>query len=460
MPSSRPLRFLTHSFVVLALGTSVWPAPAAAEKVADLLTLYEEALQRNPGFRSTEAGAAAALQEEAVARAKLLPQLSAYGEARAVEERINGNFFGFVDVDRDESFERYTYGLTLSQAVIRPDLWVGLEQAELRSEQARLDQTVRRAALLLELSRAYFKALAAKDGLRLAQTQVDTVRQQRDLVISRSEAGLLTEADRQFSEAAFALARTSEVEARAALMIARSELHAVSGRVDGEVRGLSPQFNVLLPNPAIEDVWVERARAAHPRVLQAQLESEIARLEVQRVQRQRWPSLDILGQASELDSGGGLSGERDERELRIGARLALPIYAGGQIVAGERAAVHLLEKADAELSQARDAAALEARTAYLQLLAGQLQIGALRDAVDAGRRGEQAARAGFEAGTRTQAEWVAATEQRFQAEVRHQAVRYRLLLSSLELKAAAGTLSAADAIELNRLLDTVVRLSD
>jgi hypothetical protein len=39
-------------------------------------------------------------------------------------------------------------------------------------------------------------------------------------------------------------------------------------------------------------------------------------------------------------------------------------------------------------------------------------------------------------------------------------VRYRLLLASLRLKAAAGTLSAADANELNRLLDAPVRLSD
>lgn len=460
MPSfSSPIRLrgTAAGLLLAALGCS---GPAAAEPVADLLGLYEQALMRNPGFRGAESGAAAALEGEAVARGRLLPQLSAYGEAQAIDERITGNFFGLTDVDRDERFERYSYGLNLTQAVIRPDLWAGLDQAVLRSEQARLQQGQLRASLLLELAEAYFGALAAKDALRLAQTRVETVREQRDLVVSRSQAGLLTDAEQQFSEAALALARTAEVEARSALLIARSQLHAVSGRADAQVRGLSPSFNVLLPNPAIEEVWVERARLAHPRVLQARLDAEIARLEVRRVQRRRWPSLDLVGQAAELDSGGGLAGERDERELRIGARLAIPLYAGGQISAGVRAAGHLAEQAEAELARAQDEAALEARRAYLQLLGGRLQISALRDAVEAARRGELAARSGFEAGTRTHAELFAATEQRFEAEVRYQAVRYRQLLSSLQLKAAAGTLSAADATGLNRLLDAPVRLSD
>lgn len=460
MPFSRSCRRPRSPAAFLLLVALACPVPAAAAPVADLLGLYEQALLRNPGFRSAQAGAAAALEGEAVARGKLLPQLSAYGEAQAIDERITGNFFGIADVDRDEQFERYTYGLNLTQAVIRPDLWVGLDQAVLRSEQARLQQGNLRASLLLELANAYFSALAAKDALRLAQARVETVREQRDLVVSRSQAGLLTDAEQQFSEAAFALARTAEVEARSALLIARSRLHAVSGRADQQVRGLSSRFNVLLPNPAIEEVWVDRARVAHPRVLQARLDAEVARLEVRRVQRRRWPSLDIVGQASELDSGGGLSGERDERELRIGARLAMPLFAGGQIDAGIRAAGHLAEQAEADLARAQDEAALDARTAYLQLLGGQLQISALRDAADAARRGELATRSGFEAGTRTHAELFAASEQRFEADVRYQAVRYRLLLSSLQLKAAAGTLSTADATELNRLLDAPVRLSD
>jgi outer membrane protein len=456
-----PLPFVPRCAAAFLLLTALLgPGLSLAQPVADLLGLYEQALMHNPGFRGAASGAAAALEGEAVARGRLLPQLSAYGEAQAIDERITGNFFGLADVDRDEQFERYVYGLNLTQAVLRPELWAGLDQAQLRSEQARLQQVNARHQLLLELAEAYFGALAAKDGLRLASTRVETVREQRDLVVSRSEAGLLTDAERLFSEAAYALARTAEVDARAALLIARSKLQAVAGRAEGRIRGLSPSFNVLLPNPAIEEVWVDRARVAHPRVVQAGLEAEIARLEARKAQRRRWPSLDLVGQAYELDSGGGLSGERDERELRIGARLAMPLFAGGQLNAAVRAAGHLAEQAEAQLMQARDEAALDARSAYLQLIGGQLQTGALREAVDAARRGELAAKAGFDAGTRTHAELFAAIEQRFNAEVQHQAVRYRLLLASLRLKAAAGTLSAADANELNRLLDAPVRISD
>lgn len=446
------------SLMLMGVPASAAPVPERVDGAADLLGLYSDALQRHPSIRSGEAAAAAADEGTRIARGKLLPQVTAFGEGLHVDERITGDFFGLFDVDRDQRYERYTYGVNLIQPVIRADLWSGLDQASLRIERAALAEHLVRSALIEDVARRYFNALSARDVLGLALARVEALQQRRDQVVSQADAGLLTEADRQFAEAALQLARTQQVEVQSALLIARSKLQMLTDRPPARIRQLSPSFNVLVLQPADEAVWVERARTAHPQVLERQIDIRLAELEARRTQRLRWPSLDVVGAVVDLESGGGLAGRRDERELRIGARVAMPIYAGGQVSASIAAAGHLVTRAQAELATAEDNAVLEARTAYLQLMGGQLQLGALRAAVDAASKAESATRAGFDAGTRTTAEMLATIEQRYATEVQLQAMRYRMLLDSLRLKRAAGILVVADLIQLNRLLDAPVDL--
>lgn len=450
------LRWCRTTCTVLLCAAGSWPAAAPA--AADLVDLYGHALTHNPAFRAGEAGEAAALEAERAARGQLLPQVSAFADAQRIDERIQGTFFGFPDVDRSEGFTRYLYGVTVNQPLFRGDVFAGLDKAALGVAQARLAQEQRRAALLLEVAEAYFDALSAREVLELAQTRLKTVERQREQVRSRAEAGLLTEADRQLAESALQLARARQVEAQSALLVARSRLQAATGRREARIRSLTPGLSLVLLNPTDEGFWTSRARQAHPRVLQAELAAAIAEREATQQRRRHWPTLDLVGGYFELDNGGGLSGRRDEREVRIGARLALPIYAGGQIEAAAAAAGHRQTQAEAQLDEARDAAELEARTAYLQLLGGQQQLGALRQAVSAARLAESAARAGFDAGTRTSADVLAAVDQRFAAEVQLTGLSHRILLDSLRLKRAAGVLSGADLTELNRQLGPAVDL--
>ncbi|ULQ46394.1 TolC family protein [Flagellatimonas centrodinii] len=426
---------------------------------ADLLSYYTDALRTNPVARSAEALSQVADRGVERARGKLLPQLSGFAEGAYVDESISGDYFGIVDVDRDDQYERYLYGASLSQALLQPALWAELGQAELRQQQSQLATRGQRATLLLNVAEAYFGALASQEAVGLVNARLEAVRQQRDQVVSQADAGLTTDAERQFAEAAvkLAMARRTEVESDA--RIATRRLHAVAGRHDARVLGLSPTFNMLLPRPTDEYAWVERARTNNLEVLQQTLAVQIATLDHKKAVRSRWPTVDLVGTAYQIDAGGGLAGERDEREARVGLRAAVPIYSGGQVTAGIEQALLQQQRAEAALEQAQTDAMFEARRAYLQMVSAQQQVGALQDAVDAARLAESGTRAGFEAGTRTSADVFNALEQRFAAEVRYQSLRYELLLQSLRLKQAAGTLAGADAVSLNRLLAGAVTLT-
>ncbi len=445
--------------LLISLSVMLPPVASSAEGTADLLSYYGDALRNHPEARSADALAAVASRGVERARGRLLPQVSAFAEGAYVDESITGDYFGIVDVNRDDEYERYLYGVNLSQAVLRPALWAELGQAEVREQQSQLAQKAQRAKMLLDVAEAYFGALATQEAVGLANARLKAVRQQRDQVVSQADAGLTTEAERQYAEAAvkLAMARRTEVESDA--RVATRRLHAAAGRHDARILGLSPTFNVMVPNPPDEYAWVARARTDNLQVLQQALALRAAELDQVKARRGRWPTVDIVGTAYEIDAGGGLAGERDEREARIGVRAALPLYSGGQLTATIEQADLQLERAQGALEQAQTDAMFAARKAYLGMMSAQQQASALQDAVEAARLAESGTRAGFEAGTRTSADVFNALEQRFAAEVRYQSLRYELLLHSLALKQAAGTLGGADAVQLNRLLAGAIALT-
>ena len=111
-----------------------------------------------------------------------------------------------------------------------------------------------------------------------------------------------------------------------------------------------------------------------------------------------------------------------------------------------------VKRAEADLASARAQAEREAKVAWLNLSAGTQRLLALQKAVSAARAAEEANRAGFEVGTRTNAEVLDAIEQLAEAETNLSGARYKFIIDSLHLKSAAGALLNADLAQVNRLL--------
>ena len=72
--------------------------------------------------------------------------------------------------------------------------------------------------------------------------------------------------------------------------------------------------------------------------------------------------------------------------------------------------------------------------------------------MDASRAAEAEFKIGFDAGTRTNADLLSATERRYFAEVELQRRRYGQVVDALELKELAGSVGPEDVKQLNRLL--------
>lgn len=439
-----------------ALGLLALASMSAAAQTgsapADLIQVYAEALTSNAPFQARLAEFEIISQGERVTHGRLLPQVGVRAGYDYIYEDIEGDYFGFPNVKSDADFGRALFGVGLTQALYRPDLWIEQDQAELRKAQGRFQLDSQEDTLLIAVVSAYFAVLGSRDSERFARAELEAVQRQLDQVRGRFDAGLATEADYQAAKAQQSLTAANLAEAQSHVEEAYAVLATAAGKPFRNLKILPEGMVLTRPEPANVADWIERAKAQNLNVLAARSTLELSKMDYQKARKARWPKVNAAAAAYYLDAGGGVTGKREETEERIGVQVDMPLYSGGSLTAAIALAEAGTARAQALLDAAIGAAGREAQIAYLDSMAGINRVPALKDAVEAARAAESATAAGFDAGTRTTTEVLQSVEKRFETERDYAAARYKFMLDSLRLKQAAGNLANADLSRFDRLL--------
>ena len=117
-----------------------------------------------------------------------------------------------------------------------------------------------------------------------------------------------------------------------------------------------------------------------------------------------------------------------------------------------KAAVYRLTQAREALEQQRRSTDRQARSAYLTVLDAINSVNALKQALVSTQSALDATQAGYEVGTRTIVDVLQSQSNLFDAQRNYSQARYNYIISSLQLKQAAGMLVPADLEEINRWL--------
>ncbi|NKF21400.1 TolC family outer membrane protein [Solimonas marina] len=444
-------------------------ARAAADEpsnTVDLLTVCNDALELNPGYESARAGYYAAKELVPQARGKLLPQLGALASYSWRHDHQSGYYEGDFEIPDlglsydtrftaggSDTFTRGFYGAQLTQALYKPALLLGLDAAKLQQKQAELALGATQDDLLIGVVEKYFAVLAAKDADVFSHAETAAVKEQLDLVSGRAGAGLATQSDLQTAQAAYQLALADQVDADNALVGARLTLESVTGKQYAELKVLPTNLVLQPPQPLEEGAWIRRTKTENPSILSKQAAVELAKVHRRTAQRARYPQVDLVGTAYDLENTGGVSGAVDSSDESIGVRVTMPLYTGGQISSAVKQGRELEAKAEADQSETTNKMVLATRIAFLAVATGTQRLSALKRAVQAAADAEDAARAGYNAGTRDNTDVLNAVEKRYASERDYAAARYKFIINSMRLKQLSGNLLTADLATVNRLLE-------
>ncbi|MDR3214400.1 MAG: TolC family outer membrane protein [Azoarcus sp.] len=425
----------------------VMSAPSVASAV-DLLQIYFDALANDARYAAARAQYDADQEKVVQGRSLLLPTVAASAGASRNDDDIRNT--GGTKADR--RYSSSNYALQLSAPLFRPQNWRQYQENALRTELGKSIFIQETQALILRTAQAYFDVLNARDALSAIAQLRTAAGEQLELARTSFQVGTVTITDVHEAQSRFDLASAQEIAARNTLDVAHETLARIIGHTPEELAGLKPGVALSRPEPGDIAAWVDAAEKGDLGVQAQTLLREIAVRTLERERAGHLPTLDLLASHGRSRNP-SMSVERSDNNT-VGLQLDIPLYQGGAVSSRTREAAALRIKADADLEEARRAAALAAREAYLGVTSGMAQVRALEAAQVSSASSLEANRLGYKVGVRINIDVLNAQSQLADTMQQLARARYDTMLAQLRLKAAVGTLGEDDVRAINALIGT------
>ncbi|CAN5274523.1 outer membrane channel protein TolC [soil metagenome] len=453
---------LAASLIILTLA-----APAAWAE--DLCHAYERAVQSDPLLREAEANRLAALEAKPQARALLLPQANftvSRTEQDQEGDQVQLNFEDdsqnptLVPLTLSSDVSQSNYTLELRQTLFRWDQWVALRQADSSVAQAEANYRAAQQDLMTRIAQRYFDVLAASDTLESEEVAKESIARQLEQAEKRFEVGLIAVTDVQEAQAAYDQAVAAQIGASRTLATARELLREITGEYFTDLAAPAEDMPFEPPTPSSEEEWVAIAMDQNLNLISSRLGADVAREQIKLQRAQHYPTLDLVASRNEFTSEGDrffgtrfqesqlIPEDQDFTTDTISLQFSFPIFSGGLTSSRVREAVYRHRAAKEQLERVARETERLTRDSYLGVLSGISRVQALEQAVKSSRTALEATEAGFEVGTRTTVDVLIARRNLLAAQTSYARSRYDYVLNRVQLKQAAGTLTAEDICTL------------
>jgi outer membrane protein len=438
---------------------------------ADLLDVYQRALQNDPQLKEAEANRLAALESKPQAIAALLPQLSSSAQVSREHDE------GADNVTASELFPgqqtpvivatpfngtttttTHVYRADLKQSLFSWQNWVALKTADATVAQAEADYQAAKQDLIARVSQRYFDVLSAEDDLEAQQAALNSVQRQLDQAESRYQIGLIAITDVEEARAAHDSSVAAVIEAKRTLATDQELLREITGEgFDWLARPTEP-FDLPNPDPLSADQWVNMALQQNLSLVSSRLAADIARENISSAEGGHYPTLDLVGSRFKTmnDSNSvypdGTFAENsflDQNSRSIGLQLTFPLYSGGYVSSQVRKAVYLHRAAKERLERVARETERDARDAYLGVLSEISRVKALKRALESNTVALKATETGYDAGTRTAVDVLESRRLWIQAQTNYSRSRYDYLINLIKLQQAAGILTEESLTHVN-----------
>ncbi|VAW86757.1 Outer membrane channel TolC (OpmH) [hydrothermal vent metagenome] len=440
------MRYQSAYLYIVVLPLALFSYTVAAD---NLLDVFQAAKTGDPILQASLAAQNAAEQRHKQSRAQLFFQADIRGNFTETRRKIGDNV-----TNSDSS----GYTLSLSQPVYHHNIYKLLEQTNAQWAQATADYQAAQQNLVTRIAERYFNVLAAQDNLDFSIAEKESNARQLEQTQQRFEVGLIAITDVHEAKAAYDLSIANEISAENALANSKEALRELTGQYHPDLAKLQDEFELLQPEPQDRQAWVDTALNKNFRVLSAQSAANAARHSVKREKAGHYPVLDLVASHSFTEGGGGNTfffGNQDTTTNSISLELSLPLFRGGGTRAKIKESEHVYTQTRAVLEQTRRTIQREASEAYFNVRSKISEVNAFRQGIFSTQSALEASEVGLEVGTRTTVDVLNTRRELFRAQRDHARARYDYLLSTLQLKEAAGTLSVDDVEKVSQYLMSV-----
>ena len=450
--SSRSFSFApTRLSTLVALGLCMGAALGGTAQAQSLLDLFESARGFDAALQSTKAQLDANQYRADGAQAGLLPKVNLTGSVNTSYLLVGPD----VGPKSDRGFGALSAGVSASQSLYGPVNQVVYELGKKSIDQAQAQMELVEQDLVVRVAEAYFDVLASQDSLTFVLAQKAAVAEQLASAKRNFEVGTSTITDTREAQARFDVVIAQQIAAENDLLVKGLTLDQVVGKLATQPKAVALPLVLPTVKPADVNTWVQRAHDGHPSVLLAQVALDVAVLETARARAAEKPTLDLVGNYGVTRNEGGSSSSTVGawvNSATIGVNFNMPLYSGNALQNRIKETLALEDKARNDLDAAKRVVAQATRATYYGLISGQGQVKALEAAEASSQSALDANKLGYQVGVRINIDVLNAQSQLFQTKRDLAKARYDVLVASLRLRQASGSLQPNDLVGINAML--------
>ena len=419
----------------------------------DLLSIYEEALEKDPDFNAKKADLKISKEFFNQARSGLLPQVRFSASTNWNEyyqERVLQN-----------DYNTFNYNLNLSQPIFRLDSWFVTQQAKQNYEAAEARFAYQQQDLMIRVTQAYFKVLSAKSTLKSAEATEKALNNQYQTVTQRFNSGAASRIELAEAKSAFNRAQSDRVLAEGNVEISFEELNSIVGRQVEMVTPLNQNNEFIAPSEEINSE-VTKGREANYLIIEARNRLEAAESNTRSKTANYLPKIDLNANASrrtskqytfdgfdsDVDLPFSIPAETENRAFSI--QFSMPLFTSGLNNSQRRQALLQEVKTEEQMILIERSVVQQIRSLYTALKTAELNIVSLRTAVDSSKDALEATRLGYELSSRNLIDLLQAERNYSETQNRLSQAMYGFIVTSLQYKQAIGTLRPEDIVKINK----------
>lgn len=455
--------------LAIATALSLLPLSWSAQSES-LRDIYELALENDAQLKAQAAQYRADLELENISLSALLPQVNAgYSISERDTENVSPTIIpgadgGFTIIDGTTIRKTDTDGwdVSLSQPLFDLSAWYNWKAGEETAKQAEATFAAATQNLIVRVVEAYLAVLRAQDNLRAAEAQERAFERQLEQTRQRFEVGLIAITDVYESEAARDLAQVTRITEENNLAVAKERLSVLTGENPGELFVLKEDFPAKPPQPADRAAWVDFALENNWNLQASRFAEEAARKTAKSNRLAHAPTINATYSYSDNQTSGALSQDppspfnlppnSDTQVEQWQIRVNVPLFSGGRVSANRRRAAEQYIAARENRINLQRQTVTDTRSLHMTVMTNAARVKAQQQAIKSSQSALDATEAGYEVGTRNIVDVLNAQNSLFSAYRDYANSRYDFILSSMQLKEAAGTLSPDDIAMLDSFL--------
>jgi outer membrane protein len=442
------MKIYTKLFIVLLITGNV--------SSESLLDIYNEALDNDPTFKAAEYSYLADKELKVQGRAALLPSLTLSGST-------NWNEY-YQNKELQQQYNSFSTSARVSQPLFRLDTWFQYRQSKSLTDAAEADFAFEQQNLIVRTAELYFGVLRAIDNLNAAISEEKAIKKQLDQAKQRFEVGLSAITGVQEAQLAYDLSKASRIRTEGSLYSARESLNALIGREIFSLNELGDGLLIELPTPNSKEKWVELALKNNYQLKAAYLRKKAAKSSARSVASNHLPKIDIVGSQSESETnqfnyegfnidGQGIPVPSVTGRRNYSIQLSMPLFQGGAVNSRRKQAYSQYERANENTLFTERRIIQEVRSQFSNVLTLVANVNAQKQAVVSATSALEATQVGYKVGTRNVVDLLQAEKNLYSAEKNLANAKYDYILSNLKLSLASGTITPADIVKINNLLN-------